>query len=115
MGGGIAMACANAGITVHLRDATPAALEAGMGAVRRNYAASVKRGRMTEEGVAERLARIQPQLDDAGFDDADLVIEAVFESMELKRRIFAELDRATRPTACWRRTRRRSTSTRSRR
>jgi len=47
MGGGIAMACANAGITVRLRDATPAALEAGMAAVRRNYAASVKRGRST--------------------------------------------------------------------
>jgi 3-hydroxyacyl-CoA dehydrogenase len=58
------MACANAGISVRLRDATPAAIDAGMNAVRRNYAASVKRGRMTEEAVAERLARIQPQLDD---------------------------------------------------
>ncbi|HEX7977116.1 MAG TPA: 3-hydroxyacyl-CoA dehydrogenase NAD-binding domain-containing protein [Gemmatimonadaceae bacterium] len=97
MGGGIAMACANAGITVHLIDPTPAALEAGMNAVRRNSAASVKRWRMTEMGVTERLARIQPQLDDAGFDEADLVIEAVFENMELKRKIFAELDRVTRP------------------
>ncbi len=96
MGGGIAMACANAGMTVHLIDATSAALEAGMSAMRRNYAASVKRGRMTEEAVAERLARIQPQLDTAGFGEADLVIEAVFESMELKRQIFAELDRVTR-------------------
>jgi 3-hydroxyacyl-CoA dehydrogenase len=96
MGGGIAMACANAGIAVRLRDATQAALDSGMSAVRRNYAASVKRGRMTEETVAERLARIQPQLDVDGFDEADVVIEAVFESMELKRTIFAELDRVTR-------------------
>jgi len=97
MGGGIAMACANAGITVHLIDTTPDALEKGMDAVRRNYAASVKRGRMTEGAVAERLTRITPQLDAAGFDEADLVIEAVFESMELKRQIFAELDRVTKP------------------
>ncbi|HKP16713.1 MAG TPA: 3-hydroxyacyl-CoA dehydrogenase NAD-binding domain-containing protein, partial [Gemmatimonadaceae bacterium] len=97
MGGGIAMACANAGISVRLRDATPEGLEAGMNAVRRNYAASVKRGRMTEQAVAERLARIHPHLDGAGFDEADLVIEAVFESMELKRAIFGELDRVTRP------------------
>jgi 3-hydroxyacyl-CoA dehydrogenase len=97
MGGGIAMACANAGISVRLRDATSAALDKGMDAVRRNYAASVKRGRMTEAAVAERLARIQPRLDDAGFDEADVVIEAVFESMELKQRIFAELNRVTRP------------------
>jgi 3-hydroxyacyl-CoA dehydrogenase len=97
MGGGIAMACANAGIDVRLRDTSTTALERGMDAVRRNYAASVKRGRMTEAAVAERLARIQPRLDDAGFDEADVVIEAVFESMELKQRIFAELNRVTRP------------------
>ncbi|MBW8770222.1 MAG: enoyl-CoA hydratase/isomerase family protein [Gemmatimonadetes bacterium] len=97
MGGGIAMACANAGISVLLRDATSAALEKGMESVRRNYAASVKRGRMTDAVMAERLARIQPQVGTDGFGDADLVIEAVFESMELKRTIFAELDRVTKP------------------
>ena len=97
MGGGIAMACANAGIAVRLRDATPESLEAGMAAVRRNYDVSVKRGRLTAEGAAERLARITPQLDDAGFDEAEVIIEAVYESMELKRRVFAELDRVARP------------------
>lgn len=97
MGGGIAMACANAGMTVRLRDATREGLDAGMATVRRNYDASVKRGRLTPEAVAERLARITPQLDDDGFVEADLIIEAVYESMELKRQIFAELDRAARP------------------
>jgi len=97
MGGGIAMACANAGITVHLVDTTPAALDRGMDAVRRNYAASVKRGRLTEAAVAERLARITPQLDHKDFDEAEVVIEAVFESMELKQRVFAELNAVTRP------------------
>ncbi len=97
MGGGIAMACANAGMTVRLRDATREGLDAGMATVRRNYEASVKRGRLTTDAVADRLSRITPQLDDDGFDGADLVIEAVYESMELKRRIFADLDRLARP------------------
>ncbi len=97
MGGGIAMACANAGMAVRLRDATREGLEAGMATVRRNYDASVKRGRLTTDVAAERVARITPQLDDAGFDEADLIIEAVYESMELKRQIFAELDRLARP------------------
>jgi 3-hydroxyacyl-CoA dehydrogenase len=97
MGGGIAMACANAGISVRLRDATQGGLDAGMGAVRRNYEASVKRGRLTPEAVEERLARITPQLDDGGFDEADVVIEAVYESLALKREIFAALDRVAKP------------------
>jgi 3-hydroxyacyl-CoA dehydrogenase len=97
MGGGIAMACANAGIAVRLRDATREGLDAGMATVRRNYDLSVQRGRLTADSAAERLARITPQLDDADFDEADLIIEAVFESMELKRRVFAHLDRVARP------------------
>jgi 3-hydroxyacyl-CoA dehydrogenase len=99
MGGGIAMACANAGLAVHLRDATREALDAGMAAVRRNYDVSVTRGRLTPDDAADRLARITPQLDDAGFAEADVVIEAVYESLELKRRVFAELDRVARPGA----------------
>jgi 3-hydroxyacyl-CoA dehydrogenase len=99
MGGGIAMACANAGLAVHLRDATREALDTGMAAVRRNYDVSVTRGRLTPDDAADRLARITPQLDDAGFAEADVVIEAVYESLELKRRVFAELDRVARPGA----------------
>jgi 3-hydroxyacyl-CoA dehydrogenase len=99
MGGGIAMACANAGLAVRLRDATREALDAGMATVRRNYDTSVQRGRLTPDAAAERLARITPQLGDDGFGEADVVIEAVYENMALKRRVFAELDRVARPDA----------------
>ena len=91
MGGGIAMACVNAGIPVLLKDSEQGSLDAGMAAIRKNYEVSVQRGRFTAEGVAERIAKIHPQLDYAGFDSVDLVIEAVFENMELKKRVFADL------------------------
>ncbi len=97
MGGGIAMACANAGIPVLLKESRQDALDAGVAAIRRNYDASVKRGRFTLEGVAERMARIHPQLDYAGFETADLVIEAVFENMETKKQVFSELTTRTKP------------------
>jgi 3-hydroxyacyl-CoA dehydrogenase len=91
MGGGIAMACANAGIPVLLKESRRDALDAGMAAIRRNYDVSVKRGRFTPEAVADRIAKIHPQLDYAGFETADLVIEAVFENMETKKQVFSEL------------------------
>ena len=97
MGGGIAMACANAGIPVLLKETRQDALDAGMAAIQRNYDASVKRGRFTPGAVADRIARIHPQLDYTGFDTADLVIEAVFENMELKKHVFQELDTRTKP------------------
>jgi 3-hydroxyacyl-CoA dehydrogenase len=99
MGGGIAMACTNAGLEVLLQDASREGLERGLDAVRKNYAVSVTRGRFTEEGVAERLARITPQLDLSGFETADIIIEAVFEDMALKKDVFAQLDRVARPDA----------------
>ena len=99
MGGGIAMACANAGLAVRIMDATPAALATGLDHVRRNYETSVTRGRFSAAQVEERLARVTGQLDYAGFDEADVIIEAVFESLDLKRRIFAELDQVARPGA----------------
>jgi len=95
MGGGIAMTCANAGIPVLLKESRQDALDAGMAAIRRNYDASVKRGRFTPDAVAERVARIHPQLDYAGFETADLVIEAVFENMETKKQVFSELTART--------------------
>jgi 3-hydroxyacyl-CoA dehydrogenase len=99
MGGGIAMACANAGLTVTVKDATQAALDAGFATIRKNYEATVKRGRLTAEAAAERLARITSTLSYDGVATADLVIEAVFESFDLKTHIFRELDAVARPEA----------------
>ena len=93
MGGGIAMALANAGIPVLLKDADPSALDRGLAAVRRNYESSVKRGRLTPEAVEQRMAIIHPQLTYDGFEDVDIIIEAVFENMALKKQVFAEIDR----------------------
>jgi 3-hydroxyacyl-CoA dehydrogenase len=97
MGGGIAMACANAGLPVLLVDSSQDALDAGLARVRANYDTSFKRGRFSEAEVEQRLGLIAPQLDYAGLEQADLVIEAVYESMELKKRIFAELDCVVKP------------------
>ena len=99
MGSGIAIACANAGLGVRLVDESQAALDRGLRSIRKNYDSSVKRGRMSAADVEERLGRIHPQV---GFDEvgtADLVIEAVFESLELKQSVFRALDEAVRPGA----------------
>jgi 3-hydroxyacyl-CoA dehydrogenase len=98
MGRSIAMACANAGLKVALRDASPEALEAAMLAIRKNYDSSIQRGRLTPDMGVERLGRIRPQLDHQGIETADLVIEAVFEDLELKRSVFRELDRILKPS-----------------
>ncbi|MGA3025640.1 MAG: 3-hydroxyacyl-CoA dehydrogenase NAD-binding domain-containing protein [Bryobacteraceae bacterium] len=92
MGGGIAMACANAGIPVLLKEARPDALDAGIATIRRNYETSVKRGRFTAEEVERKLALIHPQLDWTGFDSVDLILEAVYENMALKKEVFREVD-----------------------
>jgi 3-hydroxyacyl-CoA dehydrogenase len=93
MGGGIAMACANAGIAVRLRDVDQSALDRGLATIRKNYDSSVKKGRFSQEVMDKRMGLIHPQLSDDGFDQADLIIEAAFESMELKKGIFGELDK----------------------
>jgi 3-hydroxyacyl-CoA dehydrogenase len=97
MGRGIAMASANAGLAVALRDSSQAALDAAMLAIGKNYDSSIQRGRLSRAMVAERLNRIRPQLDYQGIDAADLVIEAVFEDVELKRSLFRELDGLVKP------------------
>ena len=99
MGRGIAMACANAGLTVMLDDSTQDALDAGLAAMRNNYDASVASGRFTREQVGERMGRVRPSLGGRGFEDADLIIEAVFEDMRLKKTVFAQLDRIAKPGA----------------
>jgi 3-hydroxyacyl-CoA dehydrogenase len=99
MGGGIAMVLANAGIPVLLKEADQAALDRGAATIQRNYASSVKRGRFTQQFVDDCLKRIQPTLSFDGFSNVDLVIEAVFEGMALKKEVFKELDRVCKPGA----------------
>jgi 3-hydroxyacyl-CoA dehydrogenase len=99
MGGGIAMVFANAGIRVLLKDADQPSLDRGMDVIRKNYASSVKRGRFTQQFVEERLRLIQPVLDYDEFDRVDMVVEAVFEGMQLKKEIFSLLGRLCRPGA----------------
>jgi 3-hydroxyacyl-CoA dehydrogenase len=99
MGGGIAMVLANAGIPVLLKEADQAALDRGIANIRKNYANSVSRGRITEQFADERLKLVQPTLTYDGFADVDLVIEAVFEGMELKKEVFKGLDRVCKPGA----------------
>ena len=99
MGGGIAMVFANAGIPVLLKDVDEAALELGIGKIRKNYASSVQRGRFTQAFVDERLRLITPALNYDAFSEVDMVVEAVFEGMALKKTVFAELDSACRPGA----------------
>jgi 3-hydroxyacyl-CoA dehydrogenase len=97
MGGGIAMVFANAGIPVLLKDADQPALDHGMEVIRRNYASSVKRVRFTQRFVDERLQLIKPVLTYADFDKVDMVVEAVFEGMPLKKDVFSQLDQVCRP------------------
>jgi 3-hydroxyacyl-CoA dehydrogenase len=99
MGGGIAMVFANAGIPVVLKDVDQAALEMGLNRIKRNYASSVQRGRFTQAYVDERLELIKPVLSYDAFSNVDMVVEAVFEGMALKKSVFAELDRACRSGA----------------
>ncbi len=99
MGGGIAMNYANAGIPVLLKETTQEMLDKGLATIRRNYAATVQKGRLTQEQMEQRMALIQPTLTYDRFMEVDIVVEAVFEAMELKKKVFAELENATRPDA----------------
>jgi 3-hydroxyacyl-CoA dehydrogenase len=99
MGGGIAMVFANAGIPVLLKEADQAALDRGLANIQKNYASSVKRGRFTQQFVDERLKLIQPTLNYEEFSGVDVVVEAVFEGMALKKQVFGELDRVCKPGA----------------
>ena len=99
MGGGIAMAYANAGIPVLLKEVDQAALDRGMSVIRKNYASTMTKGRMTPEAMERTLALITPATGYDGFDEVDIVVEAVFENMDLKRSTFTELAAVTRPDA----------------
>jgi 3-hydroxyacyl-CoA dehydrogenase len=99
MGGGIAMVFANAGIPVLLKETEPAALDRGLATIQSNYVKSVQRGRFTQEVGDERFKRITPTLSYDGFAEVDLVIEAAFENLALKKEIFQQLDRVCRSGA----------------
>ncbi len=92
MGTGIAMCFANAGIPVIVTESEQGMLDRGMKMIRKNYASTVSKGRMTEEEAEARLALIEPTLEFERVSAADVVIEAVFEELELKKKIFTRLD-----------------------
>ena len=99
MGGGIAMVFANAGIPVMLKETDQAVLDRGLATIAKNYANSVKKGRFSQEEMNQRMSRIRPTLTYDGFGEVDMVVEAVFEGMALKKQIFGELDKVVRPGA----------------
>jgi 3-hydroxyacyl-CoA dehydrogenase len=99
MGGGIAMALVNAGISVTLIDREQAFVDKGLEVIKKNYASTVKKGRLAQTEMDARLARITGTASWDALPHADLVIEAVFEEMALKKDVFARLDGACRKDA----------------
>ncbi|WP_257557168.1 3-hydroxyacyl-CoA dehydrogenase NAD-binding domain-containing protein [Sphingobium sp. CFD-2] len=97
MGGGIAMCFAGAGVPVTVVDTTQEALDRGLERVKGNYATSVKRGSIGQAQMDERLALIAGATDRAAAADADIVIEAVFEDMDVKKEIFTDLEKRVKP------------------
>ncbi|MBN9468334.1 MAG: enoyl-CoA hydratase/isomerase family protein [Bosea sp.] len=99
MGGGIAMCFANAGIPVTLIETSQEQVEKGHARIRDTYGFSVKRGSMTEATREQRMALITPAVGIAAAAEADIVIEAAFEEMSVKREIFGALDKVAKPGA----------------
>jgi 3-hydroxyacyl-CoA dehydrogenase len=99
MGGGIAMNFANAGVPVTMLETSQEALDRGLKTIRTNYENTAKRGGMKAEDVEKRMALITPTLDYNDLKNVDLVIEAVFETMEVKEAVFKKLDEVAKPGA----------------
>ncbi len=99
MGGGIAMAYANAGIPVLLKEVDQASLDRGMSVIRKNYESTLSKGKITPEALSQTLALITPTTSYDGFGDVDIVVEAVFENLDLKKGVFAEIAKVARPDA----------------
>ena len=99
MGGGIAMNFASKGVPVALVDVSEDAIERGLSIVRGNYARGLKKGRMTEAQLEDVMSLFIPTTNYSNLADCDLIIEAVFENMALKKKIFEQLDRAAKPGA----------------
>jgi 3-hydroxyacyl-CoA dehydrogenase len=99
MGGGIAMNFANAGIPVKVLEVSQEALDKGLGIVRKNYAATVAKGRLSQEDMDRRMGLFRGITSYDDIKDADIVIEAVFEDMAVKKQVFEKLDKAAKPGA----------------
>ena len=99
MGGGIAMCFANAGIPVKVYDNSPEGLERGVSVIRSNYARTVSKGRLSQSNMDDRMAKIEPVATMEAFQNADVVVEAVYENLDLKKQIFETLDGIMKPGA----------------
>ncbi|HMD27629.1 MAG TPA: 3-hydroxyacyl-CoA dehydrogenase NAD-binding domain-containing protein, partial [Steroidobacteraceae bacterium] len=99
MGGGIAMNFLNVGIPVTVLEMQQDALDRGVGVIRKNYENTASKGKLTLEQVQQRMAMLKPTLAYADVGDADLVIEAVFETMAIKKDVFGKLDKAAKKGA----------------
>ncbi len=99
MGGGIAMNFANAGIPVTILEVKQEALERGLATIKKNYANTVAKGRLSQADMDKRMALLSTTLSYDSIKNADMVIEAVFEEMEVKKKVFQELDRVMKPGA----------------
>ncbi len=99
MGGGITMTYVNAGIPVTIKEVNQEQLEKGIERIRQTYGISVKRGKMSEADVDQKMAMITGTTDYANLSDADIIVEAAFEGMELKKQIFGDLDKVAKPGA----------------
>ena len=97
MGGGISMNFLNRGIPVTLLEATQEALDRGLGIIEKNYASTAKKGRITEEDAKQRMSLLTGSLDYQALSAVDLVIEAVFEDMDLKKSVFERIDKICKP------------------
>jgi 3-hydroxyacyl-CoA dehydrogenase len=99
MGGGISMNFLNAGIPVAIVEMKQEALDRGMGVMRKNYENTAKKGRITEADVEKRMGLLTGSLELESLKDCDLIIEAVFENMAIKKDVFARLDKVAKPGA----------------
>ena len=99
MGGGISMNFANVGIAVKIIEVQQAALDRGLGVIRKNYQNSADKGRFPQEEVGARMGLLTGSLNRKDLADCDLVIEAVFEDMGVKKEIFTDLDKICKPGA----------------
>ena len=99
MGGGITMNFANAGIPVKMLETKQEALDRGLATIKKNYANTVAKGRLSQEDMDKRMALISTTMSYDDLKDVDMVIEAVFEQMDVKKKVFTELDRVIKPGA----------------